>query len=113
MLAPTLRVVTSLAVWRLYPILLDSVPVDHVLQFDLRLLPRWELRMMGVVDDGVVEDGPADDRFAKNGQGIRDNGNWGQWVLQTMGIAYDGVADDRAVDDRAMDDGSADDGAAQ
>ena len=65
-LALTLRVVTLLAVSRSYPILPDSVPGDQVLQFDLRLLPRWELWMMCVVDDGVLEDGPADDRFAKN-----------------------------------------------
>ena len=32
---------------------------------------------MGVVEDCVVGDGPADDRFSKNGQGIGDSGNRG------------------------------------
>ena len=46
--------------------------------------------MMGVIYNSVVEDGSADDRFAKNGQGIGDTGNQGRWELRTMGIVDDG-----------------------
>ena len=55
--------------------------------------------MMGVVEDGVVDGGAADDWFSDNGScrqlvlgtmGIGDDGYWGQWASGRMDIGGNG-----------------------
>ena len=55
---------------------------------------------MGVVEDGVLEDGAVDDPFAKNG-------HWGRWASWTVGIADDDIAGDQVAGKRSTDNGDA------